>query len=888
MRTEDSEQTSPGQQHWLGRFARDVLLSLTLLTLCGMTGASALAQGTGVSYGTFALSALALALFAAHLWRRQAQSQIRDFSETRQMELTLRESEQRLVRTFELMPESIAVTDHNGVYLEVNRHWTQTFGWTRAEALGKRPTDLGLWAEESAPKALTEAFARQGRVSRFECLIRNKSGALLNIELTGEALGGEAMGQAIWIARDVTAQRLAEAERKQAQQELSAAQERMLKAFEGLPNPLSMSDAATGRLVYVNQAWQDKLGYRSDEVLGRTATELNLWHNPEDRKQALALLAANAPGKRAVFRFRDRLGRVLLHECTVRQMQVGEQNLHLWAARDATEETQAIEALHVNEARLSALFEASPAALAVSRCEDHQVLDVNPAWCALFRISASALVGRPAHGFVPGDPDDSYAPLQAELLEHGQVNEAAVAFSWPGGEHRHALMSGRQVFIQGELCALWMAVDITEHLHAEQARARSEQRFEALFRDAPQPLAVSGLDPKFSTLDFNDTWYREFGYSKSQALGAPGTQYGLWAHPEQRMPMLEAARRKGFQQGEVELVRANGEHRTIALSLRVVGEGEDAVMLCVYDDITEHRAAQQQLEALNATLEQRVAQRTEELQRTNEELSQAIEHLHSTRDELVRAEKMAALGKLVAGIAHELNTPIGNAVLIASTLQTQEQALQAQMSAGLTRSALNSFMGNVREACLILDRNLQRAAELIAGFKQVAADQTSYQRRPFDLHIALQEVLLALSPSLRQAHVKVIETVPAGVMLDSYPGPLGQVLINLINNAMLHAFGDRKDGQLTVSLAPSEAGWVCLLISDNGCGVPAAHLARLFDPFFTTRLGQGGSGLGLNIVYNLVTGLLGGRIRVHSEPDQGTHFQIDLPLQAPQADSAAV
>ena len=293
--------------------------------------------------------------------------------------------------------------------------------------------------------------------------------------------------------------------------------------------------------------------------------------------------------------------------------------------------------------------------------------------------------------------------------------------------------------------------------------------------------------------------------------------------------------------------------------------------------------AEAALLALNAGLEKRVASRTQELAQVNANLQETLSHLELTRDELVRAEKLAALGSLVAGIAHELNTPIGNSLTVASTMQDHVAAFSRDFDRGLTRTRLASFVASTREGTEILMRCLQRAAELVTSFKQVAVDQTSLNRRSFNLSAMVTEILLTLGPSLRKTPHQVRSLVPADIVMETYPGPLGQVLTNLINNALLHAFAERETGTLTISARLVGEDVVELTVCDDGVGIAEANLCRVFDPFFTTKLGQGGSGLGLNIVFNLVNKTLGGSIRIQSEQGVGTCVELELPRIAPAA-----
>ena len=274
-------------------------------------------------------------------------------------------------------------------------------------------------------------------------------------------------------------------------------------------------------------------------------------------------------------------------------------------------------------------------------------------------------------------------------------------------------------------------------------------------------------------------------------------------------------------------------------------------------------------------LEQDLVERNQALQEANAELVR-------TREELVQSSKLAALGALVAGIAHELNTPIGNSVLVATTLQESVRDLEASLARGMTRGELRVFMDKAHEGTEILRGSLARAADLVVSFKQVAVDRTTAARRVFNLKETVSEILLTLSPTLRKSTHRVKTDIPDNLMLDSYPGPFGQIVTSLINNALVHAFDGVAKGIIRIEAAEEERDKVRVVISDNGRGIAEAHLARVFDPFFTTKLGQGGSGLGLSVAYNLTTGILGGSLEVTSRAGEGARFELHLPLVAPQ------
>ena len=271
------------------------------------------------------------------------------------------------------------------------------------------------------------------------------------------------------------------------------------------------------------------------------------------------------------------------------------------------------------------------------------------------------------------------------------------------------------------------------------------------------------------------------------------------------------------------------------------------------------------------------------LRRANRELQDLVATLAKAREDLVRNEKLAGLGALVAGIAHELNTPIGNSLMAATTFEMQTDDIGAHLASdgGVTRKEFAHYIENARLSVDILSRNLHRAADIVTNFKQVAVDQTSSQRRSFLLAEVIAGNLLTLQPTIKRTPFVIEQRVPADLMMESYPGPLGQVISNLINNAIVHGYDGRCEGLIAVAARLSSHGWVTLSVEDHGVGIAPSDVPRIFDPFFTTKMGVGGSGLGLNIVHNIVTEILGGTIGVQSELGGGTRFTLTLPMSAP-------
>ncbi len=289
------------------------------------------------------------------------------------------------------------------------------------------------------------------------------------------------------------------------------------------------------------------------------------------------------------------------------------------------------------------------------------------------------------------------------------------------------------------------------------------------------------------------------------------------------------------------------------------------------EEITERKRAEAALKASER-----------EIRSARDAAEAALRNLQETQNFLIEAEKLAALGRLVAGVAHEINNPVGTSLTVASSLERKAAMFTAEVERGdLRRSSLNEFLDISREASSQLVANLTRAAELVQSFKQVATDRSHSNQRTFDLGDLTEQVFLSLRPSLGKQNVTLNVECQPDLTMNSYPGPYGQVLTNLLLNSIAHAFPGGKGGIVDVKAQASGHDHVEIVFSDDGCGMSLDVRRKAFDPFFTTRRDQGGTGLGLHIVFGIVTNCLGGRLNLDSEPNQGTKMQILLPRVAP-------
>jgi PAS domain S-box-containing protein len=413
--------------------------------------------------------------------------------------------------------------------------------------------------------------------------------------------------------------------------------------------------------------------------------------------------------------------------------------------------------------------------------------------------------------------------------------------------------------------------DITDQKRAEDAIAEGRRLLQQVIDTVPAVINVKNKQLRYVLM--NRYMAGIFGVEPGEAIGRTTSElmsrYGAKKTDANDKQVLAAGRGLGFY--EEEYMDASGHMRQWLVNKLPLldSDGEIENIVTVALDIGERKRGE---------LEMRKAKDAAEA---------ALRNLRETQNSLIEAEKLAALGRLVAGVAHEVNNPVGISLTVASSLERKTALFADEVGRGnLKRSSLNEFLETSRDAASQLVANLNRAAELIQSFKQVAADRNYSDQRIFDLGDLTEQVVMSLRPGLRKHHLTLSVDCQPNLTMNSYPGPYGQVLTNLFLNSVAHAFPDGKPGAVDIQVRESGKDNVEILFSDNGCGMSLDVRRRAFDPFFTTRRDQGGTGLGLHIVYSIVTNRLGGRLDLDSEPGGGTRIQIILPRVAPLEQAA--
>ncbi len=424
--------------------------------------------------------------------------------------------------------------------------------------------------------------------------------------------------------------------------------------------------------------------------------------------------------------------------------------------------------------------------------------------------------------------------------------------------------------------------DVTDQKNILEALQTSEAQLRAVFSASPAAMAVLDAND-FRIRSVNPAWLRLLGRDAEQIKGKTLIQNGIWSHIDDQNIFQQHLTAPHALHQPMERTLLNEEGLPILCRIVAARTQSGDAIIMIVEDITLQRAAEQSIARMNQALELRVLERTQALEASNNALQASLVELQATQMHLVEVEKLSALGHLVAGIAHEINTPVGNSLLAATNLDQMLLDIEARVQQGIKRSDFQDFLLQAQQSSAVIVRNLYKAAELVTSFKQVAVDQNlPDNRRSFDLRSLILDHINLLQPRLKHTPISIRLDMDIEIVMQSLPGPLGQILTNLITNTLDHAFENMPAAPLIrIQVNGLEDDMVEIRVEDNGRGISAADLSHIFEPFFTTRLGRGGSGLGLHISYN-ATISLGGRLNVQSTEGQGTCFILRIPRTLPE------
>ena len=525
-----------------------------------------------------------------------------------------------------------------------------------------------------------------------------------------------------------------------------------------------------------------------------------------------------------------------------------------------------------------AVFRNSKDGLAIFK--DEVFIDCNASMLTLVGVdNRDDFIGKTPFDFSPARQHDGTLSVTKGLALVARCHqEGSVRFEWIikrfNGDALWVEIILTKMTMDGEevIYASWR--DISESKAIELALKEQKNTFETLFNESQDGLSLL-IDNQF--IDCNKALLDMFGYSSKEEI--------LGLTPMDLSPEYQADGRRsvdvvadnakqvagyGNKMLEWQHQRADGSlFWTEIIVIEIKLNGGPAIY-AITRDISEKKA-----------LQEKIISRNEALKATNRSLSETIESLKLAQSKLVESEKMASLGSLVAGVAHEINTPVGIGLTGITQLMEECRDIQTRYEQGnLTENDFEDYLNSASELAGMIKKNIDRTAQLVRSFKQVAVDQTSEEDREVNLNQYLDEIFYSLSSVLRKAKVVVATECRNDINVETNPGLLPQVAPNLIMNSVNHGFKDRDAGNIYIGISEQEDNMFIMQYRDDGRGINKENLSRIFDPFFTTNRSHGGTGLGLNITYNIITNALGGSITCNSEENKGVEFIIKFKVKA--------
>jgi PAS domain S-box-containing protein len=402
-------------------------------------------------------------------------------------------------------------------------------------------------------------------------------------------------------------------------------------------------------------------------------------------------------------------------------------------------------------------------------------------------------------------------------------------------------------------------------------RKRAEERYRIILQTSMDGFSI--MDNRNVFIDVNEAFCRLIGYNRDELIGKKIEDIGSLVGSDSNIHYLRSIMQNESMRYETVLKNKNGQGVDVEVSIYHFKENEDLFFVFIRD-ITARKKYEERIKSINIDLENRVELRTIELQEKSRILTDSLKQLESAQHQLIVSERMAAIGSLVAGVAHEINTPLGIGVTAASYIEIATSKLKHDIDAGVNDlSKLKLFAGNMNESAVLLLSNLTKAAELVQSFKQVAVDQTSGEKRTFNLRDYLENIIQSLHPYTKKYPIKIIIECPDYLIVDTYPGGLSQVITNLVNNSIIHAFPVDREEIIKIRIL-FEYYHLVIEYSDNGKGISPEIIDKIYDPFFTTKRNEGGSGLGLHIVFKIVAEQMHGEIICKSKIGEGSSFSM--------------
>jgi PAS domain S-box-containing protein len=786
----------------------------------------------------------------------QLASYCKDITEGKEVDDRLKESERRIRALFNATSDSVILQDPAGRILAINEEGAARRQRTPEECLGRLVYDTFPSEVAESRRTRIQETVASGRPCFFE---ERRGESLYWISLYPIFDRQDRVVQLASYARDITRTRQADIKLRE--------QENYLKTIlDSVQTGIFIVESQSRQIVDVNPAGARMFGDTKENILGRKCQQFIcpadicpvLDQNKQvDNAERMLLTAAGEtkPVLKTVIPVTLRGAEHLLESIV-----------------DISLLKRTEDSLRESEARIRALFNATTDSAILLDLDD-RILAINEYGARRRGKSIAECLGE----LVYASFDPEAARSRKAWLEEAGRSGQSVMFEEKRGDNSYLIRLFPILDPEGRVVQLAsFSKDVTSQKTAEEALLRSEQKYRGIFENAV--VGIYQITADGLLLSANPTLASILGYVSVEELmaQAQSRDEATGRLHDALKPLASLAP----EPLETLMTRRDGQRIWVSIRNQEVADPLGAISYIegFVENISKRKQAEEDLRLLNIELEDRVNKRTSQLKQANEELNRTLENLRKTQTQLALSEKLAALGELVAGVAHEINTPVGVALSASSTLgdktlHTREAFQQGQMK----RSHLTEYLDSTKEGVEMILVNLNRAAELIRSFKMVAADQVSEGRRAFQVNEYIAEILLSLRPKLKKTNIQVAVDCPPDLKVDSYPGALSHILTNFIVNSLVHGFDEGQTGRIDLEIRKTD-GSLLLSYSDNGKGIPPENINRIFEPFFTTARHKRATGLGLHIVYNIVTQTLGGTITCQSEPGQGATFNVTIPL----------
>ncbi len=735
---------------------------------------------------------------------------------------------------------------HNGIMLQANPSFAEMMGYQVPQLIGQ-PASL-LFFSVPASHAQIGRIAgpalAAGKAFRADIQASRQDGSVFWARFSARAVNPESTQDGtLWFLEDVTNEHLHE-------EKLQRTLEEQKTIFNSAAVGILHSHQRT--IARCNAQLASMFGYQVDDLLGRST---RLFFRSEEHFSELGrrVYPDFAAGKSFSMEIQipHRNGQLIWVHATGSQVAgtaaAGEDVIWIFKNISARKAAQAAKRQTLFE--LEAVFDSAAVGLMYAR--DHQVQRCNSRCAEIFGYTPEQLLGQASSSLLSSQENYRALKLAADrLLRNGQSFDAKFQCRRRDGSlfwcHLYGKALNPDDIGQG---TIWIVVDTDEVRRTREQLAASMRDLQALMNNASVGILFT-RDRKI--IKYNPCLGDMFGYPEQIAVGLPVSIFYRSEEEYEAFGVVAFPLIAGGQPLQAELYVQHGN-----------GEKQIWVKLIAYPVNPEQAS-----EGTIWLVEDRTAYK------------EAEQALHKAQSDLVQAEKQVALGALVVGMAHELNTPIGNALMAASTLSERSVEMRNSIAAGsMRRSQLDNYLLDVAGLADIVTRACERAAQLVSSFKQVAVDPAVEHKSVFNLANLIAHTLELECQKFSDPRWHIDSAIPPEIVCDSYPEPLVQIVLSLIENALIHAFAGRPGGRIQIAAVVAGES-VELRFTDNGIGMDESMLARIFDPFFTTRLGHGRSGLGLSITRNLATSVLGGELTVSSQPGLGSCFLLRFPVLA--------